>query len=116
MAITTQRKTVLDAVTQIRNAEAALMQASRATSDPTKLLQIRNEYMHLDSMLSQLSQTQAITDDSLFAQTVPALQQQAKSLQAEEAAIEKIVSDAQLAGTIVGYIGQAITLLTSLGL
>jgi phosphoribosylcarboxyaminoimidazole (NCAIR) mutase len=114
MANDAQKQTLLNAASLIRAAEQLLVQASRASSDPAKLMQINTEYTQLDSFLSQLLHAQAIADDADFASATAALKQQAATLQAEESDIKVIVADVGKAAQIAGYIAQALSLIATL--
>lgn len=103
----TQRQTLASAVAMIRAAEQALLQAGQNSTDAVELGKINLQYSHLDSLMSQLLHAQAVADDTAFAATTAALKQQAATLQAQEDAIKKIISDVALAAQIIGYITQA---------
>jgi len=103
-----QKQALVDANTQIRSAEQLLKQASDAASDPGILAKIGKEYNRLDCFLYQLSHAQTIDDDDDFTSATTALKQQAATLQADQAAIEKIVGDVKTAADISGYIADAL--------
>jgi hypothetical protein len=114
MPTTAQKQTLLDAVTQIRTAELALLQASRSTSDPAKLIQINTEYTHLDSCLSQILHAQALIDDQDFGFAAGALKQQCTALADEMKQIDRVVNDVALAAKIVGCVAQAAKVIATL--
>ena len=114
MANDAQKQTLLNAVSLIRAAEQALVTASRTSTDPNTSIQINTEYQHLDSLLGQLLQAQAIADDADFASAAAALQQQASALQTDETQIQKIVTDVGTAAKIAGYLAQAASFLATL--
>ncbi len=114
MSTTSQKQSLINAVGQIRSAEQLLLQASRSMSDPAKLIQVNTEYTHLDSYLSQILHTQAITDDVEFDNATTALKAQASTLSADAPALQKIISDVATAEKIVGYISQAIQIIGTL--
>jgi hypothetical protein len=114
MPTAAQLQTVSDGVSAVRAAQTALLAASRGTNDPTELGQISNEYNYLQSILVQLAQAQVISDDNTFQQATTVLNQEAAGLNAQAAAINGIVSDAQLAGQIAGYIAQAAAALAAI--
>lgn len=114
MSTADQKQALIDAVNQIRLAEQSLLEASRATSDIAKLIQINTEYSHLDSYLSQILHAQALTDETEFGNATAALKGQASALSADEDAIKKIVDDVAVAGKIFGYITQAIQIIGKL--
>jgi hypothetical protein len=106
--------TVNQMILQLSNLLSDLLTASRATADATKLIQLNNEYMAIQSCMDQAIQTQAAANDILFKQVTSALKTQATMLQDMEKQINKIVSDVALVGRIVGYITQAIALVDKL--
>jgi hypothetical protein len=106
-----QKQSLIDAVGQIRLAEQLLLAASRSTSDPIKLIQINTEYTHLDSYLSQILHTQALSDDVDFGNATDALKNQTSVLTVEINSISKIVDDVATAGKIVGFITKAIQII-----
>jgi hypothetical protein len=109
-----KKQSLLDAVAALRQAEMALKDASSSIEDDTLLLKITLEYNHLDSVLQQMVQAQAISDDSDFAAATASLKAQSDTLQADEDLIKKIVGDVDLAARIVGCIAQAITTIARL--
>ena len=109
-----QKKSLLDAITQIRAAEKLLLDESRSTSDPVKLIQINTEYQHLDSYLSQIVHAQALADDSLFNGATASLKKQVKALVADEDAMKAVVDDAKTAAKIAGFIAKAVEALAKL--
>jgi hypothetical protein len=114
MANDAQKQTLLNVASLIRAAEQLLIEASRNSTDPNKSIQINSEYQHLDSLLSQIIQTQTISDDADFQSATSALQQQATALQAEQADIQKIVDDVGVAAKVAGYLAQAASFLAAL--
>jgi hypothetical protein len=92
----------------------ALLQASRATSDSTRLMQIANEMTGVQTLISQVAQAQAAADDVAFAQATAGLTSEATVLTGMETQITKIVADVGLAGQIVGYVVQALALVAKL--
>jgi hypothetical protein len=103
-----------EVIEKLSLAQADLLTAARATADNTKLIQINNEYMAVQSCMDQAAQAQAAADDALFKQATNALKTQAKKLEGMEDQIKKIISDVALAGRIVGYITQVIALVGQL--
>lgn len=93
---------------------AALLQASRSTGEPTKLMQISNEMTAVQSLVAQVAQAQAAANDAVFAQATAALSAQANVLTGMEKQIKTFVTDAGDAGRIVGYIAQAVALIAKL--
>jgi hypothetical protein len=93
---------------------SALLNAGRATADTQKLVQINNEYSAVQTCLDQTTQAQAASDGAVFQQATSALKVQAAMLDEMEKKINVIVDDAALAGRIVGYITQAITIIAKL--
>jgi len=90
------------------------LQASRATTDLTKLLQINNEMMGIQALIDQGAQAQAAADDSAFTQATASLKTQSGMLNDMGAQVAQVVSDADSAGKIVGYITQALALIAKL--
>jgi hypothetical protein len=91
-----------------------LLGASRASSDPVKLVQIANEMSAIQTLINQAAQAQAAANDSLYNQATTSLKTQATMLQDMAAHIAKIVDDVNRAGTIAGYIAQALAVLGKL--
>ena len=108
------KQTLLNVVSLIRAAEQSLIQVSRASSDPLVIAKINTEYNQLDSFLSQVLHTQALTDDTIFTTSTAALKQQARTLQTEENDIKAIVTDVGIAAKIVGYLAQAASMIATL--
>ena len=94
--------------------QADLITAGRETADPAKLIQINNEYMAVQSCMDKAAQAQAAANDELFKQAADAFKSQAKILEGMEEQIKKIISNVALAGRIVGYIVQILTLVGGL--
>lgn len=92
----------------------SLLQASRATSDPTKLIQLNSEMAAVQTVLNQAAQAQAATNDATFAQAAATLNAQAGVLSGMEAQITTIIADAATAGRAIGYITQALALIAKL--
>jgi hypothetical protein len=109
-----QLSTINMMIAKLSLAQSDLLTAGRATADDTKLLQINNEYMGLQSCIDQAAQAQAAADDALFKQATDALKTQAKKLDDMEKQIKEIISDVALAGRIAGYIAEAIALVAKL--
>ena len=114
MPMSEQKQALLDAVTAIRSAQQALLQASRNTSDAAQLIQINTEYTHLDSCLSQLLHAQALSDDAEFGNACIALKTQSANLQAEVEGIDKVIKDVALAGKVVGFVAQAAKIIATM--
>ena len=114
MANNAQKQNLVNAVSLIRAAEQMFVEASRASTDANRSIQINTEYQHLDSLLSQLIQAQAIADDADFQSATAALKQQATALQAEQAQIQAIVNDVAIAAKIAGFLAQAASFLATL--
>lgn len=115
MAPDSQKLDVITAlIDQLSQAQSELMNVGRNTEDNTKLIQINNEYMALQSCMDLAVQAQLATDDALFDQATGTLKNQAKVLDDMEQQIKKIISDIALAAKIVGYIAQAIALIAKL--
>ena len=114
MPTTEQKQGLLDAVSQIRDAQSLLLDASRSMSDIASLIQTNTEYKHLDSYISQILHLQAIADDTDFNNAAAALKTQSSVLSVEAATISKIIKDVDRAAKIVGYISKAIQILGKL--
>ena len=91
-----------------------LLNAARGTADPTKLIQINNEYAAVQTCMFQASQAQMASDDVSFSQATSVLNSQADMLVGMERQITAIVSDVALAGRIVGYIAQIASLVAKI--
>jgi hypothetical protein len=91
-----------------------LLNVSRASSDPVKLLQIANEMSAIQTLINQAAQAQAAATDTMLAAATTSLKTQSTMLQEMEAHITKIVDDANTAGQIVGYIAQALVVIAKL--
>ncbi|MFZ0928220.1 MAG: hypothetical protein WAN11_06450 [Syntrophobacteraceae bacterium] len=114
MPTTSQKQALSNAVSCLYSAELLLTQASRDTDDPAKLSKIDVEYRHIDSLMSQLVNLQAIDDDAVFASATGALKLQAAALQKEEDYIKTIIDDVKVAAQIVGYFAQALQIIAAL--
>jgi hypothetical protein len=106
--------TINSLILQLSMILSDLLTAARATTDSTKLVQINNEYMGIQSCVNMAAQAQAAENDVLFNQATSALKAQAKVLEDMETQVKKIISDAALAGRIAGYIVQALALIAKL--
>jgi hypothetical protein len=91
-----------------------LVSASRATADAVKLSQIANEATAVQTLIGQATQAQTAADNTQFGQITLSLKSQATVLQGMAAQITAIVADVALAGQIVGYITQALSLIAAL--
>jgi hypothetical protein len=91
-----------------------LLNAGRNTADPAKLSQINNEMLSVQTIMNQAAQAQAAANDAVFGQVTQSLKTQAGMLSGLEAQVTSIVADVASAGRIVGYIGQAISLIGQL--
>lgn len=90
---------------------AGLLQAARTTTDVTKLIQLNNEMLAVQSLIDKASQAQAAANDAVFSQATASLRAQAAMLTDMEAHITGIVGDVATAGKIVGYITKALSLI-----
>lgn len=106
--------TLADLVTQLSTLLSQLLNAARAATDSTVILQINTEYGAVQSIVIQATQAQMATDDALFAQSIVGLKAQATMLTNMEKQISAIVADTATAAKIIGYITQAITLIGKL--
>lgn len=107
MADDDSKQALYDAVTALRAAEQLLLDASRSMTDPAQLIQLNLEYTHLDSYLSQILHTLAITDETDFARSSAALKTQSTTLAADIQQIQKVIKDAATADKVIGLITQA---------
>jgi hypothetical protein len=98
-------------INQLSLLMSELLSAGRNTVDPMKLTQLNNEMLSVQTVMNQASQAQAAANDALFGQVTQGLKTQAGMLAGLEAQVKSIVADAATAGRIVGYIGQAISLI-----
>ena len=88
-----------------------LLDASRSTVDPAELIQINNEMLSVQTILTQATQAQAAADDVIFGHVTQALKTQAGMLEGLEAQVTKIVTDAAAVARIVGYVAEAVSLI-----
>ena len=101
-------------VQQLNRLLMSLLTASRATANGVELMQINNEMLGIQAVLNTAVQCQAASDDALFSQAVGNLKTQAGILSDMEAQVQAVVSDVASVGRIIGYIGQALTLIARL--
>jgi hypothetical protein len=99
---------------QLSETLSNLLDASRATSDVTTLLQLNNETRAIQVLLNQATHLQMSADDANFAQGLAALKTQSAMLDEMEAQIKTIVKDVGIAASIIGGIAQAIKLVAKL--
>lgn len=111
MPTPTQLDMCADALSQIRNAEQTLDDVIANTADADSLATLASVYSHLTSCATTLIQSQTTSDDDLFAHFSTSLQGQASALEADEALIKQIISDAADAGKVLGYLAQAVALI-----
>jgi hypothetical protein len=114
MPTNAQSQAIGQSIGAIRAAQNALLNQGRQTTDPLAAAKISNEYNALDSVLNQLVQAQAVSDDATFQKTVPALQQESTALDAQAKAISQIIGAVATAAQIAGYLAQAATAIASL--
>jgi hypothetical protein len=107
MADDASKQTLYDAVTALRSAEQLLLDASRSMTDPAQLIQLNLEYTHLDSYLSQILHTLAITDEDDFTRSSAALKTQSATLATDIQQIQKVIKNAATADKVIGLITQA---------
>ncbi len=106
-----QKQNVADALEQIRQAEMTLDDLIANTSGTGNLRAISSVYDDLNSAAAKLIRAQTITDDNIFDQVITNLKVQAKALETSEDSIRKIVTDMTIAGKVLGYIAQAVTII-----
>ena len=91
-----------------------LLNASRATAVPAKLMQIANEMSGIQTLINQSAQAQAAANDVVFSSATTSLKTQAQMLEGVEAHIEGIIADANAVGRITGYVVQALAQIAKL--
>ncbi len=108
------KQDVVAALEQIRLAEQELDDLIAATSETSNLLALSSVYDQLTAMAAALIRVQMIADDEVFEQATTHLKVQANALQASEDSIKKIVKDMAIAGKVLGYIAEAVTIVAKL--
>jgi negative regulator of replication initiation len=109
-----QQTAVASAIDAIRTAENLLTDQIQTSNDTLTAVKLTHEYNNLDSYLSELLHAQNAADDATFANATDALKSRTDGLQADEAAIKKIIADVATAGKVVGYITQALGFIAKL--
>jgi ABC-type phosphate transport system auxiliary subunit len=109
-----QQTAISAAIDAIRNAEDVLTDQIRSSTDALNAIKLTNEYNNLDSYLSELLHAQNAADDVTFANATQALQSRLSGLEADEKAIRSIIADVVIAGKVIGYIADAVKLITAL--
>ena len=112
MTDNSSQQTLLHAASLISSAERLLTQAIGRSSSPATVTLLNREYARLDSLLSRLLHAQGCNDEELRS-TLPALKQQAATLQPSDAGIVG-TADVVTASTILSYVTRAINLIGSL--
>ncbi|MGZ2747258.1 hypothetical protein [Burkholderia stagnalis] len=108
------RYEVSDIVQQLNAVLGELMTASRATSDPVRLLQLNSEICAAQTCLSQAVQAQIASDDATFVATTRTLKAQSTILEGMRQQISQIIADVAAAARVIGYLVSAIGLITKL--
>jgi hypothetical protein len=109
-----QANAVGAALVQIRSAEKEISDLidNASSNDLAKDLNaILNQFT---TVATNLAQAQTIADDALFKTVTSKLKDQAVQLQKQEVAMQKVLVQADKAGKIVGYVGQAISAIAKL--
>jgi hypothetical protein len=114
MPTLSQQTAVASAIDAIRAAENVLTDQIQASNDTLTAIKLTHEYNNLDSYLSELLHAQNAADDSTFSNATDALKSRTNGLQADEAAIKKIITDVATAGKVIGSITQALALIAKL--
>jgi hypothetical protein len=91
-----------------------LLNASRATADPAKLMRIANEMSAIQTLLNQAAQAQAAANDAVFSSATTSLKTQAQMLQGVEAQIAGMIADATAVGRITGYVVEVLAQIAKL--
>ena len=101
-------------VEQLTAVQNELLALSRASADPTELLQLHTEYLAVQSVLTQAAHAQLASDDAIFTQATVTLKNQAKLLDGMEDQIKSLVKDVDIAAIIAGGVTQVLTLIARL--
>ncbi len=109
-----QQTAIAGAIDAIRNAEILLTAQIRASTDTLQAIKLTHEYNNLDFQLSALLHAQNGADDAAFQAATATLKSQSTTLQADIAAIKRIVADVALAGKIVSDITRALSFIAKL--
>src|SRR3569833_2891627 len=83
-------------VEQLTAVQNELLALSRASADPTELLQLHTEYLAVQSVLTQAAHAQLASDDAIFTQATVTLKNQAKLLDGMEDQIKSLVKDVDI--------------------
>jgi hypothetical protein len=110
----TKISVINDLVTQLGLLLSELLNAARNTADATQLIQINNDMLSVQTILYQSVQAQATTNDALFGQVTLGLKTQSNMLTGLRAQAATVVADVASVGKIIGYIGEAISLIGKL--
>jgi hypothetical protein len=114
MPTLTQQTAVSQAIDAIRKAENLLTAQIQSTGDTLTAIKLTHEYNNLDSYLSELLHAQNATDDAAFGNSSQSLKGRSDGLQADEKRIAAILGDVATAEKVVGYIAQALTIISKL--
>jgi negative regulator of replication initiation len=109
-----QRTAVASAIDAIRTAENLLTDQIQASNDTLTAIKLTHEYNNLDSYLSELLHAQNAADDATFAKATETLKTRSGGLQADEAAIKKIIADVATAAKVIAYITKALGFIAKL--
>ena len=114
MPTLSQQTAIKAAVDAIRNAEDVLTDQIRSSTDALTAIKLTNEYNNLDSYLSELLHAQNAADDATFANATTALQSRLSGLEADEKAIQTIITDVAIAAKVIGFIANAVKFIAKL--
>ncbi len=114
MPTLSQQTAINAAIDAIRNAEDVLTDQIRSSTDALTAIKLTNEYNNLDSYLSELLHAQNAADDATFANATEALQSRLAGLEADEKAIQTVITDVAIAAKVIGFIADAIKLIAKL--
>jgi hypothetical protein len=106
--------TINQVIGKLTSAQSELQNAATATADPDALDKINDAYAVLQRLIDLRAQAQAAADDAEFKQAISNLKKEAKTLSDTEEEIKKIISIVAQAGRVVGYIAEAIVLISGL--
>jgi hypothetical protein len=109
-----QQLDVSSAIANVRAAEQLLDNVIATTGDAGVLANLTAAYRVLDGSMTALLKAQTAADDVTFNASTKNLKDQAASLKAQEAQVQKLIADVALAAQIVGYIAQAVTFIAAI--
>jgi len=114
MPTTDKRDAIENAIAELQNAQAALLQASLASSDAIELARIKAQSAYLTDLMGQLVHTRLIADDAVFDQATATIKQTAAHLNEQAEAIDQASGTIATLGKVAGYLAQAAAFIAGL--